>query len=58
MGRHFCGAVLANHLIHVHDLGAKLDVDGLLGWDFLRLFNFDVHPQEGRIRLEKAVPRK
>jgi hypothetical protein len=39
--------------IHVHDLGEGVGVDGLLGLTFLRQFNLEIRPAEGRLLVDR-----
>ena len=39
--------------IHVHDLGEGVGVDGLLGLTFLRRFNLEIRPAEGRLLVDR-----
>jgi len=39
--------------IHVHDLGDGVGVDGLLGLTFLRRFNLEIRPAEGRLLVDR-----
>ena len=38
--------------VNVHDLPDTSGIDGLLGLDFLRRFNYEIRSKEGRIRAE------
>ena len=40
--------------VNVHDLADASGIDGLLGLDFLRRFNYEIRSKEGRIRAESA----
>jgi hypothetical protein len=40
--------------IHVHDLGEGVGVDGLLGLTFLRQFNLEIRPVEGRLLADRV----
>ena len=40
--------------ICAHDLGPHPDIDGLLGWDFLRHFDIDIRPRLGVLRVTPA----
>lgn len=40
--------------IHVHDLGEGVGVDGLLGLTFLRQFNLEIRPAEGRLVVDRV----
>jgi predicted aspartyl protease len=42
-------------LVTVNDLPEGWGIDGLLGWDFLRQFNFEIRSGEGRIIAERAL---
>lgn len=46
------GFVLRDFRVHVFDLPEGHDIDGLIGLNFLRRFNFEVRPGEGPIRVE------
>jgi predicted aspartyl protease len=49
------GFTFSDMPIHVFDLADRRDVDGLLGLDFLRQFNYEVRSAEGRLLMEKLV---
>jgi predicted aspartyl protease len=49
------GTTEEDFLVHVFQLHEKLGVDGLLGLNFLRRFNYEVRPIEGRILVERAA---
>jgi hypothetical protein len=40
--------------IHAHDLPEDFDIDGLVGINFLRDFNYEIRSREGRIVVEPA----
>lgn len=40
--------------VHVHDLGEGLGIDGLLGLTFLRQFNIEIRPVEGRLLVHRV----
>jgi Aspartyl protease len=48
------GFELANFSIHVHDLPDGDEIDGLLGLDFLRRFDFEVRSARGEIHTRPA----
>ena len=39
--------------VNVHDLADATGIDGLLGLDFLRHFNYEIRSKEGRIRADR-----
>jgi predicted aspartyl protease len=41
--------------IHAHDLPDGWSIDGLIGLSFLRLLNYEIRSQEGRILVERVV---
>jgi hypothetical protein len=41
--------------VHVHDLPEGFGIDGLLGLNFLRHFNYEIRSAEGRIRVERIA---
>lgn len=41
--------------IHAHDLPDGWNIDGMVGLNFLRQFNYQVRSPEGRILVERAV---
>ena len=43
--------------VHAHDLPDGFGIDGLLGLDFLRRFNFEVRCNEGRVLLQRLPVR-
>jgi hypothetical protein len=47
------GFSTADFQIHVHDLGDGVGVDGLLGLTFLRRFNLEIRPMEGRLLVDR-----
>jgi predicted aspartyl protease len=47
------GFAFNDFLIHVHDLGSDLDIDGLLGLNFLKHFNCEIRFGEGRILVDR-----
>lgn len=40
--------------VHVHDLGEGIGIDGLLGLTFLRQFNIEIRPAEGRLLVDRV----
>jgi hypothetical protein len=49
------GVTTPNFAVAVFPLGHQ-DIDGLVGMNFLRHFNFEVRPVEQRIHLELIEP--
>ena len=49
------GFEFSDFRVHAHAIPDGWEIDGLLGWDFLRRFRFEVRPDEGRI-LATPVP--
>ena len=47
--------IITNFRIHAQDLPAGWGIDGLIGLSFLRLFNYEVRSQEGRINVERVL---
>jgi hypothetical protein len=47
------GHEFSDFRVHVHDLPEGFGIDGLLGLNFLRHFNYEVRSAEGRIRVER-----
>ena len=43
-----------NFLVHAFDLTDRGDIDGLIGLDYLRQFNYEVRSAAGRIHVERA----
>ena len=41
--------------VHVHDLGDGFGIDGLIGLNFLREFNVELRPGEGRLRVDRIT---
>jgi predicted aspartyl protease len=41
--------------VHVHDLGDNVGIDGLIGLNFLREFNVELRPGEGRLRVDRIA---
>ena len=41
--------------VHVQDLPEDWEIDGLLGVTFLRRFNYEIRPAEGRILVERIA---
>jgi predicted aspartyl protease len=50
------GFSMDSFLIHVFDLEDRRRFDGLIGLNFLRLFNYQVRSREGCILLEDLAP--
>jgi predicted aspartyl protease len=48
------GFELSEFLVNVQDLPPRAGIDGLLGLNFLRGFNYEVRSKEGLIRVEPA----
>ncbi len=48
------GFAFTNYQVHVFDLAAGDDIDGLIGLSLLGQFNYEVRSLEGRIRVERA----
>lgn len=48
------GHTFTDFPVHAHDLADSTDIDGLLGLDVLRRFNYEVRSKEGVIRVEPA----
>lgn len=48
------GHSLQDLRVNVHDLPEQSGIDGLLGLNFLRHFNYEIRSQEGVIRTEPA----
>jgi hypothetical protein len=44
--------------VHAHDLPEGFEIEGLLGLNFLRAFNYEVRSGEGRIRVERLAGRR
>ena len=49
-------------LVHSHDLPEGVGIDGLIGLNLLRQFNYEIRSGEGRILMERlampAAPRQ
>jgi len=43
-----------NLRVHAQDLPDGWNIDGLVGLNFLRQFNYEVRSEEGRIRVERV----
>jgi len=50
------GFAIDPFIVHVFDLEEASRFDGLVGLNFLRLFNYEVRSAEGRILLENLAP--
>jgi hypothetical protein len=50
------GFAMASFPVNVFDLADRDTGDGLIGFDFLRCFNFQIRPRHGSILLENIVP--
>jgi hypothetical protein len=48
------GYEFADFRVHAHDLPETVGIDGLLGLNFLRHFNYEIRSAEGRIRCERV----
>ncbi|MBI5543645.1 MAG: retropepsin-like domain-containing protein [Deltaproteobacteria bacterium] len=48
------GHTLADFRVNVHDLPEDSGIDGLLGLNFLRTFNYEIRSKEGRILVSPA----
>lgn len=48
------GFTFADFLVHAFDLTDRADIDGLIGLDYLKQFNYEVRSAEGRILVERA----
>jgi Aspartyl protease len=51
------GFSTTDFLVHVHDLGEGIGIDGLLGLTFLRRFNLEIRPGEGRLLVDRIDAR-
>jgi hypothetical protein len=49
------GHQLRNFRVHAHDLPEGWGIEGLVGLNFLRLFNYEIRSAEGRILVERAA---
>ncbi len=49
------GFKVADFRIHAHDLPEGFGIDGLIGLNFLRLFNYEIRSVEGRIHVDRAT---
>jgi hypothetical protein len=49
------GHEAADFRIHAHDLPGGLGIDGLIGLNFLRQFNYEVRSSEGRIVVNRSA---
>jgi predicted aspartyl protease len=49
------GFVVPDYRLHVFDLAAGYDIDGLIGLSLLRNYNYEIRSIEGRIMVERAV---
>jgi hypothetical protein len=49
------GFAFPDFRVHVFELAGGWGIDGLLGLNFLRLFNYEVRSIEGLIRTERAA---
>jgi hypothetical protein len=43
-----------NFLVHAFDLTDRGDIDGLIGLDYLRQFNYEIRSTDGRIHVERV----
>ncbi len=50
------GFVIPDFHVHVFDLAAGHDIDGLIGLSFLRRFDYEIRSLAGKITLRPAVP--
>jgi predicted aspartyl protease len=55
IARFTCLGFVSNNIrVHAHDLPDGWGIDGLVGLNFLKQFNYEVRSLEGRILLERA----
>jgi predicted aspartyl protease len=50
------GFAMNNFLVHIFDLEDRRSIDGLIGLNFLRCFNYQVRSAEGRIIVKNIAP--
>jgi predicted aspartyl protease len=43
-----------NFLVHAFDLTDRGDIDGLIGLDYLRQFNYEIRSTDGQIHVERV----
>ena len=48
------GFTCSDFLVHAFDLTERADIDGLIGLDYLKQFNYEVRSVEGRILVERV----
>ena len=48
------GYAVTDFRVHVHDLPEESGIDGLIGPNFLRAFNYEIRSREGRILVSRA----
>ena len=48
------GFSVTDFRVHIHDLGEGIGIDGLLGLTFLRQFNIEIRPAEGRLLVARV----
>jgi len=48
------GRAVADFRVNVHDLPEESGIDGLIGLNFLRAFNYEIRSKEGRILVSLA----
>ncbi len=51
------GFMVTDFRVHVHDLGDGLGIDSLVGLNFLRQFNVELRPGEGRLLVDRIDTR-
>jgi hypothetical protein len=47
------GFTCSDFLVHAFDLTDRADIDGLIGLDYLKQFNYEIRSAEGRILIEQ-----
>jgi predicted aspartyl protease len=47
------GFTCADFLVHAFDLTDRADIDGLIGLDYLKQFNYEIRSADGRILVQR-----
>jgi len=50
------GFTLSAFTVNVFELANRYGIEGLIGWNFLERFNYEIRSAEGRILVEKIAP--
>ena len=48
------GFTCSDFLVHAFDITDRADIDGLIGLDYLKQFNYEIRSADGRILVERT----